>query len=214
MAAIRFPVSFSLAGLTTATLFWFLGVLIADGPTRIRVPTVGPIEFTTPIVELLPPPPAPVRPPPPKPVLPPETPTIAIDPTTVIDPGPDTSPLVPPEGFGGGGHGALGPGHRGGGAPLTGGADRAPLPQFRMVPDYPATAKARGIEGWITFRFTVTREGRVTDVEIVAADPPHIWDAATTRAVSNWRYQPAIVDGAPVEQRGVTATYRFELDRS
>ena len=84
---------------------------------------------------------------------------------------------------------------------------------MRIEPDYPTQARAQGLEGWITFRFTVTASGRVKDVQIVAAEPARIWDSATIRAVSSWKYQPAIVDGQPVERTGLTATYRFQLSR-
>jgi protein TonB len=87
------------------------------------------------------------------------------------------------------------------------------VPQIRIEPDYPPQARDRGLEGWVTFRFTVTKEGRVKDIEIVDSEPQRIWDSATIRAVSSWKYQPALKDGAPVEQVGLMATYRFELER-
>jgi len=154
----------------------------------------------------------PVKPPIVKPEPLPRVPGINVDPLPGVIPDLDPSPFGVPDPFGLGGRGPLAPpGDRG--LPPPGGTDRSALPQVRIEPDYPQIAKARGIEGWITFRFTVTREGRVTDVEIVDADPPRVWDQATLRAVSNWRYQPKLEDGVPVEQQGVTATYRFKLDR-
>jgi TonB family protein len=96
---------------------------------------------------------------------------------------------------------------------MTGGNDRAPVPQIRIEPDYPVQQKDRGIEGWVTFQFTVAANGSVKDVVILASDPPRVWDATTIRAVSTWKYQPATKDGRPVEQVGLRATYRFELER-
>ena len=64
-----------------------------------------------------------------------------------------------------------------------------------------------------SFSFTVTKEGRVKDVVILDSQPKGIWDRATIRAVSNWRYQPALKDGKPVETRGVKVKYNFELER-
>jgi periplasmic protein TonB len=125
----------------------------------------------------------------------------------------DSSALAPAGvDFGGTGEGGL----RQGGAPavaMAGGSDRGPVPQVRIDPDYPPQAKDRGIEGWCHVRFTVTKEGRVKDVVVVAAKPQNIWDRAAIRAVSNWRYQPALKDGKPVETRGVENIVRFELDR-
>jgi TonB family protein len=73
------------------------------------------------------------------------------------------------------------------------------VPQVRIEPEYPPQAKDRGIEGWVLFQFTVTREGRVKDVVILDSQPKGIWDRATSARVSNWRYQPALKDGKPVE---------------
>jgi protein TonB len=140
-------------------------------------------------------------------------PTVAIDPAKV-DPFDERDPgLLPNTNFGG--NGPLGPTQQSriDELPRTGTANRAPMPQVRIEPDYPPVARARGIEGRVTFRFTVAVDGRVKDVEILESDPPRIWDAATIRAVSNWKYQPAIRDGKPVEQSGLVATYRYELER-
>jgi protein TonB len=211
MPAIRLPISFSLSCLTTVALFWFLGLLVAGVPPGEPIPTIGRIEFTNLVPETETIRIVRVKPEIPKPDLVPERPGIVVDPLPDVLPRIDTSPLELPDSFGPGRRGPLAPGDRG--IPSTGGADRGPLPQVRIEPDYPQVAMARGIEGWITFRFTITREGRVKDVVILAADPPRIFDAATIRAVSSWRYQPRMKDGSPVEQPGVTATYRFELDR-
>ena len=212
MTAIRLPVSFLLALCTTATLFWFLGVLTAVEPGGFVIHTIGPIEIfrhvpdteTTTI-------PHPVRPPIVKPKETPVVPTIPVDPKKGLIDEDTKHPVLP----------GIGPGE-GEGIPSRpdprrftshGGSDRGPVPQVRIDPDYPPQAKDRGIEGWITFRFTVSATGQVKDIEIVDSDPPHVWDKTTMRAVANWKYQPALKDGKPVEQRGVTATYRYELDR-
>ena len=212
MTAIRIPVSFSLAGLVTVTMFWFLGALISGVPSVDPIPTIGGIEFTILIPEEESPTIPRIKPTFPKPDPVPDHPGIVIDPSKELPPDLGPSPFDGPDPFGLGPRGPLG-GHGEPGLPPPGGTDRNAMPQVRIEPDYPQLAKARGLEGWITFSFTVTREGRVKDVAIVDADPPKVWDAATLRAVSNWRYQPRMKDGVPVEQRGVTATYRFKLDR-
>jgi protein TonB len=211
MTSIRLPISFSLALGATATLFWFLGALTAVAPSPgPLIPTVPEIRITHVPEELPSAPPPPVKPPKPEPI---PTDPILIEPTAIKDPGPhmDVNPLLPGNPWT----------QREGGRPhdgpkeITGlgGTDHGPVPSVRIEPDYPPGAKDRGIEGWVTFRFTVARDGSVNDVEIVDAQPPHVWDSATKRAVSSWKYQPAVKDGAPVEQAGMMATYRFELER-
>ncbi len=211
-SGVRLPISFSLAAFTTVALFWFLGVLVSVDPTGrwihvtrdidiVRVPVPDPDPIRIP----------PVKPPIVKPQLPPEVPTVTVDPQLVI-PGADPKKFLPP-GVGTG-EGEIHPPTGGEvGLGKDSGSDRGAIPQVRIEPDYPQQAKVRGIEGWVTFRFTVATDGSVKDVEIVDAQPPHVWDRATIRAVSSWKYQPAVKDGVPVEQVGMMATYRFELER-
>ena len=92
-------------------------------------------------------------------------------------------------------------------------SDSPPVPQARITPEYPPDAKERGIEGWVLFTYTVTKEGGVEDVVIVDSEPPGVWDRNTIRAVESWRFQPAIKDGEPVETRGIKSRLVFELDK-
>jgi protein TonB len=212
MTAIRLPVSFVLSLCATATLFWCLALLTAADPRGTFVPVIPKIDFTKHIPDTETQTHPPVRPPIPKPTPTPVNP-VAIDTrkTQLTDPGPSDQPL-PNDWFGPGTEGLP---TRGDPIKLghSGGSDRGPIPQVRMEPDYPAAAKDRHIEGRVTFRFTVAVDGSVKDIEIVDSQPPRIWDDATKRAVSTWKYQPATKDGKPVEQSGVTVTYRFELER-
>jgi len=212
MTGIRLPISFSLSICTTVALFWFLGMLISGGQVKDLTPIILDIDFSRliPDTEV-------ARIPRAKPVIekpePPPSflPTILDSKTINLMPGIDNSELAPP-GVG------FDDGERGlptGGDPVfaRGGSDRSAVPQVRIEPDYPPQAKERGIEGWITFRFTVAKDGSVKDIAIVDANPPRIWDRNTIRAVSTWKYQPKLENGKPVEQVGLMATYRYELDR-
>jgi protein TonB len=212
MTIVRLPVSFFLSVVMTITLFWSLGILMASDPRGDVIPVIPSIRLAP---TLIPEYPEPIRdfipPPPPKPQPPSDDFGLLTDTKHVIT-GADAWKVLP-EGvmFG---EKDLAPTPRDHASiPDASGSNRGPVPQVRLEPDYPPQARDHGIEGWVTFRFTVTKEGRVKDVEIVDARPPRIWDSATIRAVSTWRYQPALKDGVPVEQVGVMATYRFELER-
>jgi protein TonB len=130
-----------------------------------------------------------------------------------VSAGLDQSSLAPAGvDFGGTGEGGL----RQGGAQslaMASGNDRGPVPQVRIDPEYPPQAKDRGVEGWCLFQFTVTREGRVKDIVILDAQPKGLWDKSIQRAVSNWRYQPALRDGKPIETTGIKVRQTFELER-
>ncbi len=67
-----------------------------------------------------------------------------------------------------------------------------------ISPRYPATAMRSNQEGWVELTFTITPEGNVDDVKVVDAEPRHVFDRAAVEAVSRWKYQPAIQNGAPV----------------
>jgi len=87
--------------------------------------------------------------------------------------------------------------------------DRPPRPLVRVPPVYPYMAERRRIEGFVELVFTVNRDGRVEDVEILASDPGDLFVEAARRAVSRWRFEPASKDGRPVAVR-VSQTLRFE----
>lgn len=211
MTRVRLPVSLFMSVWTTAALFWFLGALTTSQPTGQTVPVVPAIQIGKFIPETSDPPRPPRRPPPIKTPKPTDDAAIAIRDPRIVTPLADPFVPGPPDSFGP--RELRDPPGEGPEITHRGGSDRGPVPQIRIEPDYPPQARDRRIEGWVTFRFTVTKEGRVRDIEIVDSQPPRIWDSATIRAVSTWKYQPALEDGVPVEQVGLMATYRFELEQ-
>ena len=54
------------------------------------------------------------------------------------------------------------------------------------------------VSGSATFSFSVTESGEVTDIELIDTTEELIVDKATS-TIARWRYEPAIVDGVPVE---------------
>ncbi|OQX61257.1 MAG: hypothetical protein B5M56_09580 [Desulfococcus sp. 4484_241] len=81
----------------------------------------------------------------------------------------------------------------------------------RIPPVYPMSAKMRGIEGWVTVRFTVGPDGAVKDLEIVKAEPPGVFDKSVLSCVSRWRFKPGTIMGEPVTVMATT-TIRFKLE--
>jgi protein TonB len=76
-------------------------------------------------------------------------------------------------------------------------------------PRYPERALARGIEGRVLVEFTIAASGNVRDAHVVAAEPSSIFNQSAVEAVSQWRYTPKIVDGNPVERRGMRISIPF-----
>ncbi|MDX1498839.1 MAG: TonB family protein [Woeseiaceae bacterium] len=94
------------------------------------------------------------------------------------------------------------------------GASAAPAPVVRrpvpvsslerkkyVAPKYPRAAERRGLSGWVDVLFTVSKDGSVTDIEIVGSEPGDIFVDAATDAVEDWEFEPVTDNGEPVEQR-------------
>ena len=90
-------------------------------------------------------------------------------------------------------------------------ADGDAVPMVRVTPTYPERALQRGIEGRVLVEFTITKSGSVKDAKVVAYEPNTIFNKAALKAVSQWKYNPKIVNGKPVEQPGVRVVFPFKL---
>jgi protein TonB len=90
--------------------------------------------------------------------------------------------------------------------------DKAPVVLSQVRPVYPYRARVRGIEGFVEVRFTVRTDGTVAAPEVVAAEPPGLFERSALRAVRRWRFAPAVRRGRPVETR-VRIRIRFTLDQ-
>jgi len=65
-------------------------------------------------------------------------------------------------------------------------------PIHRVEPEFPRWAHRAGAErGTVNARLTLDADGRVTDVQIMSAEPKRVFDSAVIQALSQWRY----VDG-------------------
>ncbi len=89
--------------------------------------------------------------------------------------------------------------------------DTIPVPSFKTNPRYPYRAKRLGLEGEVKIRFLVDKEGTVSDITIVEATPPEIFDKSVINAVSTWKYTPGELSGRQVATI-VTTTILFKLE--
>lgn len=65
-------------------------------------------------------------------------------------------------------------------------------------PVYPRAALMHRREGWVILSYVIGRDGSVTDVTVKASSS-RIFEASARRAVAGFEYEPATVDGEPVE---------------
>ena len=75
-----------------------------------------------------------------------------------------------------------------------------------VPPVYPETARAAGITGLVLLEVTVGADGSVTNAKVLRSIPQ--LDAAALDAVRQWRYEPTLLNGAPVPVI-TTAAVRF-----
>ena len=90
-------------------------------------------------------------------------------------------------------------------------ADGDAVPMVRVPPQYPERAQQRGIEGRVLIEFTISKSGSVKDAKVIFAEPKRVFDKAALKAVRQWKYNPKIVNGKPVEQPGVKIAIPFRL---
>jgi periplasmic protein TonB len=81
-----------------------------------------------------------------------------------------------------------------------------------VPPEYPENALMNGVSGSVLLTFTVDTKGSTRDVQVVQSTPRGVFDHAAVAAVKRWRYQPMVVNGAPVEVPTRTLV-RFELPK-
>jgi len=81
----------------------------------------------------------------------------------------------------------------------------------RPKPAYPPQALARGIEGYVVLEFTVTAAGTTRDPRVLEASPADVFDAAALAAAREFRYEPRMQAGAPVDVPGVRSRIRFQI---
>ncbi len=86
-------------------------------------------------------------------------------------------------------------------------------PLVRVPPEYPVRAAERGAEGDVCVVFTITPEGTVADARVYESTSS-MFESASLRAISRFRYQPKVEDGRPVPRPGVRFCFEFRLDQS
>lgn len=67
-------------------------------------------------------------------------------------------------------------------------------------PVYPGKARRKGTEGDVLLQATVDTQGRVQDPKVVRGAPDGL-DKAVRKALEEWRFSPAKLDGEPVASR-------------
>ncbi|WP_206485084.1 energy transducer TonB [Thalassotalea sp. G2M2-11] len=87
-----------------------------------------------------------------------------------------------------------------------------PEPIKRVNPKYPMKAAREGRAGWAKFSFIVEKDGTVSNVvELKSSGSKDITKAAK-QAIKNWRYEPAMENGEPIQQCVNTVKISFKME--
>jgi len=86
------------------------------------------------------------------------------------------------------------------------------LPLIKIAPIYPYVAIKRGVEGYVDIKFTVNKDGTVSNPKVIDAKPKKYFERAALRAVMKFKYRPRKVDGVAIEVKGVTNRFTFVLE--
>ncbi|HEX5055637.1 MAG TPA: TonB family protein [Gammaproteobacteria bacterium] len=85
------------------------------------------------------------------------------------------------------------------------------LPNVTVPIIYPQIALDQGIEGYVLLEFNVTKTGTLQNIKVIDSTPPGYFEQEALRAASQFRYEPKIVNGEPVEVPRAQYKMIFEL---
>ena len=94
-----------------------------------------------------------------------------------------------------------------------GGADGEYLPIVKVAPMYPRRANSRGVEGYCTIEYTVTKNGSIEDAVAVDCDPQGYFESASIKAAMKFKYKPRVIDGEAIDVLGVQNRFTYELEK-
>jgi protein TonB len=70
-------------------------------------------------------------------------------------------------------------------------AQAAPKVVKKVPPEFPAEASKKGIAtGSVKAKLIIEADGKVSDVEILEAEPKRVFDRAVKAALMEWRFEP------------------------
>ena len=81
--------------------------------------------------------------------------------------------------------------------------DVQPRALREIVPDYPPDADRSRLSGRVRLQLELEADGRISDVDVVSASPPGVFEASAVRAFREARFAPAQKNGRPVRARVV-----------
>ncbi len=89
--------------------------------------------------------------------------------------------------------------------------DSKPRPMQRVAADYPARARAKGVEGRVRLSLLINEYGQIERVKVLDAEPRgQGFEEAAKQSVKQWSFEPATYQGEAVKI-WATQTVNFKL---
>jgi protein TonB len=93
------------------------------------------------------------------------------------------------------------------------------MPIVTVAHEYPSSALSRGMEGSCTVEFVVTETGATRDIVAVPelcinkkdGQPTTVWNRASIKAVSKFKFKPKVQDGKAIEVPGVRYKLTYQM---
>ena len=76
--------------------------------------------------------------------------------------------------------------------------DQPPQPTFRAPMQYPPSARAKGVEGYVVLSLLIGMTGEVEKVKVVESEPQGTFEKVAQQGVKQWEFQPAKYNGQAV----------------
>jgi protein TonB len=81
--------------------------------------------------------------------------------------------------------------------------DVQPRALREIEPDYPRDADRQRLSGRVRLQLKLETDGRISDIEVVSATPPGVFEESSIKAFRDARFAPAQKNGRPVRARVV-----------
>lgn len=90
--------------------------------------------------------------------------------------------------------------------------DEPPKPMRRAKPEFPESARSRGVSGRVKLSVKIGTDGRVDTIKVVEATPPGVFDEVAKKAMHDWEFSPCVYESEAVVG-WVTQSMVFELGK-
>ncbi len=95
------------------------------------------------------------------------------------------------------------------GEPLCHGRRGFPRPIYQLVAEYDDKDRKKKIEGYVGLSLILTKEGKTADIKVTKSLTQGL-DQQAIKSVSQWTFEPVIVDGRPCPMKiAVQVTFKL-----